>query len=67
MVSKMVERVAKAMAKTHWPNDDRWLVYTGAAKASIEAMREPTEEMIDGCLHEDIARYKSMIDKALEE
>lgn len=77
----MIERVARALAasdgaKFHVNPD----VYLTLARAAIEAMREPTEHMLDyGACHEDqdhdifdeghISRevWQAMIDAALAE
>lgn len=47
MDNEMIERCAKAVALTHWPDDSRYKNYIPAVKAAIKAMREPTEKMID--------------------
>jgi len=46
-----------------------WKDFTLQAKASIEAMREPTEEMIANCsdLHSVKGTWVRMIDAALKE
>lgn len=68
MSMNMIERVARAIAKAVGreviPN-----IYIPAAKAAIEAMREPTEEMIELFNdHDWIDRYwQPAIDAALKE
>jgi hypothetical protein len=87
-MSEMVERVAKAMAARRFLyagievdqiviNDDNervpyWTLYAEVARAAIEAMREPTEAMIEAGQEEDLGRtesvgmiYTAMIDAAL--
>lgn len=82
----MVERVARAMVAedsgqegsmlfdTHWKEFGEG--YMKTARAAIEAMREPTEEMVnsgecadDGMTHTDtvVDIYQAMIDAALSE
>lgn len=69
-MSEMIERVAKALGGGDWdscPNDrPRW---REDARAAIEAMREPTEEMIEAA-NECEASWKSiwpaMLDAATE-
>jgi hypothetical protein len=69
MKNEMVERVAKAINEIIYIGD------SGAkqlARAAIEAMREPTDEMICECnsslVYEELKLiYKSMIDVALKE
>lgn len=71
----MVERVARAMALANWPDDSRWKNYEKSARAAIEAMREPTEAMVDAAYaNMDKNRYEqgnpasdyaAMIDAAL--
>lgn len=72
-MSELVERVAKAIAKDQqWPD---WTNATLVARAAIEAMREPTKEMIDAVYKRDPYdegvgpenTWKYMIDAALVE
>lgn len=54
-MSEMIERVAKALWAGRFP-DEEWtdlgkLNYMGHARAAIEAMREPTDEMITAADH----------------
>lgn len=78
-MNEMIERVAKAMVQAMRelePNDANSLT---VAKATIKAMREPTEEMtevggyIEDCEEQYVGKttanavYQAMIDKALEE
>jgi hypothetical protein len=67
----MIIRVALAIAEAK--NEREWRNYIGAARAAIEAMREPTPEMLDGAavgmpdwgsLPDD---WRNMIDCALAE
>lgn len=46
----MIEKIARAIAEKHWPKDQidkRYVVYMPAAKAALEAMKEPNEGMIE--------------------
>lgn len=47
MSNSMVERVAKALAKEDGLGHDFWRQCIPAARAAIEAMREPTDAMCD--------------------
>lgn len=76
MSSKMVERVAKAICKLHHAKLDctpyTINLYKVHAKAAIEAMREPTKEMLNSycsaCDHYSCKIcYQSYIDAALKE
>jgi len=78
MPNEMIERVAKAiinrLKKAAYPTleiDDCIASYDIIAKAAIQAMREPTEEMIDaGAYDLDMTvktQYQNMIDAALKE
>ncbi len=65
----MIEKVAKAMALYEDSMEDYWKRYTGLAKAAIEAMREPSEEMIyqgPGDPYMDKEVWAKMIDAALK-
>lgn len=76
----MIEKVARALVSAEGYNPDALMPGTGslmwelafpAACAAIEAMREPTDEMvIAGCQHENMGdmagRYRAMIDAVLE-
>ena len=75
-MSEMVERVGEALRKeclsifgSTWNNDNAWRL----ARAAIEAMREPTQEMVDAV---DLGiptegqifnTWREMIDAALNE
>lgn len=65
----MIERVAKALSQQL----DKDGYYVDAARAAIEAMRDPTEAMVEaGEKHVRVGRlaeekYKAMIDAALNE
>ena len=58
-MSEMVERVALALAKASGIND--WSKaaheFEDDARAAIEAMREPTEAMVDSCGNGDAAKW----------
>jgi len=46
--SEMIERVARAICRAEYgPGDAGWANQIPAARAAIEAMREPTEGMLD--------------------
>lgn len=63
-MSEIIERVAKALAEAHCTSDVDY--YVPYAKVAIQAMREPTEEMLDVLLvHKKT--YQAMIDEALNE
>lgn len=79
-MSKMVERVARAIAAKDgydsWSHAHKLTVdhYTGLARVAIEAMREPTEGMVDAgydftadpCWREDFVKaWQACIDEAL--
>lgn len=87
-MSGMIERVAKAicLAESRNPMERRtvgdgelemvlweWELRTPAARAAIQAMREPTENMSSAAFHalmdsdDDNDIYRAMIDSALEE
>ena len=67
----MIEKVAKAICKAERYHQDSYELYIPAAKAAIEAMQEPTDEMLDaGAYDLDMTleiQYKNMIDEALKE
>lgn len=74
-MSEMVERVARAISKAD-ENDGSivtWVSYRRTARAAIEAMREPTESMMEaGEKHIREGRFSSvnwkrMIDAALND
>ena len=44
----MTERVARAIASAMGATD--WRPYVGTARAAVEAMREPTVDMLDAAL-----------------
>jgi hypothetical protein len=73
-MSEMVERVALALWKDRYP-DDEWNEtdrrdFEGHARAAIEAMREPTQQMLDAMNgpdeHERI-NFVAAIDAALRQ
>lgn len=66
-MSEMIERVAKAIGIAVGENMQASKMWNEAAKAAIEAMREPTEEMKKDQMKICIEEYKSMIDAALKE
>lgn len=45
----MVERVARAICRAHgkWIEDESWHTYQDEARAAIEAMREPDQNIIE--------------------
>lgn len=69
MSNEMIERVARAIEKSAKDCGKGSELFKTMAKDAIEAMREPTEEMIGDCPDPDyvITKYKSMIDAALKE
>ena len=88
MTDSMIERVARAICRANCTPDmsaedidcqeeNAWDMWVPEARAAIEAMREPTEEMLycgDAQIsdwdrtHEDVrAAWHAMIDAALKE
>lgn len=75
-MNEMVERVAKAMAKADADNP-AWKMYVREARAALEALREPTVEMLVAaqeewmCVRAAEERgdfiWRAMIDAALSE
>lgn len=71
----MIERVAKAIAAAHGNDFDRLpnflgglrKAYLNSAIAAIEAMRDPTDEMLVVNKKEFMDSYRAMIDAALKE
>lgn len=68
-MSKMIERVADAIAKVEASPRRTW--HVDQARAAIEAMREPTLEMINAARWEDGTHtagvvWMEMIDEALK-
>ena len=80
MSNEMIERVARVLVKVNFNDPDKavdfgmtgfnfmWQLYIKDAKAAIEAMREPTEEMRKVCRFEFAeVDYPAMIDAALKD
>jgi hypothetical protein len=74
-MSEMVERVARAIAYSETADPEIWSAFVEVARAAIEAMREPTEQMADigdtatGYPIYAVSGYtvwRSMIDEALK-
>jgi hypothetical protein len=77
---KMVERVARVLAFDHHRTEENWEEWIEAARAVLEEMRKPTEEMLvkgDYALHTAVEGsgwnepsaqkiWPAMIDVALE-
>jgi hypothetical protein len=85
----MIERVARAMTEDFVNDqldnieinprryaDDNWKSYASMARAAIEAMREPTDEMVDAGRiarmnvaggYDGPSGWEAMIDAALKE
>lgn len=65
-MSEMLMKVARALSEADWSCDGD---YRALAHAAIEAMREPTEEMISAANRNnhprDIETWQTMIDVAL--
>ncbi len=70
-MERMIARIARAIAVSH--GESNWRVHVGVARAAVQAMREPTDEMLDaalpnlpdwGCLPED---WRAMIDYVVAE
>lgn len=83
-MSEMIERVAKALSIADGNHPDArsndedehpmWTLYLGDARAAIEAMREPTGNMLDAgwehtgdpCWKENVAdAWRAMVNVAL--
>lgn len=88
----MIERVARALAANQWPVDfpgtkeqflqSHWIYHKDDAIAAIEAMREPTDSMLEAFINTAAAQgvafeedspylfpkpiYAAMIDEALK-
>jgi len=75
MVTKMpltmLQRVAMAIAETQVGHWEYWYDFKPEARAALEAMREPTQEMLRDYYpdaHETVvSEWKVMIDAALKE
>jgi len=78
MAESLVERVARAMAQENDHHDEFEIgdfrdAYMDMARAAIEAMREPTDAMVDSGVdhigegHYNGWAYTAMIDAALNE
>lgn len=72
----MIERVARAICKSQTQTDRTWEAFLPEATAAIEAMREPTDAMVDAGsshFHEENSTgaaaycFGDMIDAALNE
>lgn len=72
MPQHLVERIARAVANA--AGSDAWETYQREARAALEAMRDPTVEMVVYFLHRDpengvpseiLQRWRAMIDAAL--
>ncbi len=66
-MSEMIERVAKAINNVDgcYVQPQPW--HYAEAKAAIEVMREPTEEMTRGRFDVSVRGWYAMIDAALKE
>ena len=78
MSESMVERVARAICLAELPTDSKWELCVPAARAAIETMRNPPDEMMAAYFEEEMKRYvyeapgisdawKLMIDAALKD
>jgi hypothetical protein len=71
----MIEKVARAICKTHSAFDPdtltdgvaAWKYYVPEARAAIAAMREPTDEIIREAGQSQHEAYQAIIDAALKE
>lgn len=67
----MIEKVARAIQEKAYPNFIPWLTCIDMSKAAIEAMREPTKEMVsptwDAPNNDDKLIWRRMIDAALKD
>lgn len=78
MSETMIERVAKVLSPNSWESlntscdtkakKKRRVASLDYAKRCIEAMREPTEEMLDAAMaDEEKGHWQAMIDAALKD
>ncbi len=70
MTESMIEKVARAIAKADArPYEDAPNLFRGKARAAIEAMREPTDAMVDAGQWQidPVSLYQSFINAALNE
>jgi hypothetical protein len=66
-MSEMVERVARAIAYSETADPEMWSAFVEVASAAIEAMREPTEAMVERAVSiKNDYGWRSMIDEALK-
>lgn len=73
-MSEIVERVARAIEavdRSLWVGENRKAYFESAARAAIEAMRGPTEAMLDAATPdmsngEKLWIWQAMIDEALK-
>lgn len=65
----MVERVARAIARKNTGSGINWPSFVEEARAAIEAMREPTDAMVNAGQWQidPVALYRGFIDAALSE
>jgi hypothetical protein len=71
----MIEKVARAICKTHGAFDPdaltdgvaAWKYYVPEARSAIAAMREPTDEIIREAGQSQHEAYQAIIDAALKE
>lgn len=75
-MSEMVGKVARAIARKNTGSGINWPSFVEEARAAIEAMREPTEAMVDAGVLDvkaDVSffdvneTWQAMIDAALSE
>jgi hypothetical protein len=53
MIHPMIEKVAKAIAKDYKNNEADWSVFETSARLAIEAMKEPSEDMLEPVTNAD--------------
>jgi hypothetical protein len=71
----MIEKVARAICKTHGAFDPdaltdgvaAWKYYVSEARSAIAAMREPTDKIIREAGQSQHEAYQAIIDAALKE
>lgn len=60
MSKEMIERVARAICRRHWPNEDKWEIYTYAAEAAIETLKISESITVIGTLRTALLRISTL-------
>ncbi len=60
-----LEKVARAICVAHYSgeHEDGWPEFVDHARAALQALREPTEELVDVIYHTetDVGRFKNLV------